>query len=155
MEDGSLKQRYTVQEAADILGITPDGVRKRIHKDQLSYTKDSATGRYYVFLSPGDIERETSADQSRDDLLQALEERIASLERQLDKERDANSENRRLLAAALERIPAIEAPPDTPPSNTPSESQSAPVSHSDTGGNSDEVPPEEERRSWWRRLFEV
>jgi hypothetical protein len=43
----------------------------------------------------------------------ALVERMGSeidhLREQLDKEREANRENRRLLAAALERIPAIEA----------------------------------------------
>jgi hypothetical protein len=40
-----------------------------------------------------------------------MRDRIASLERQLEQERQANSEHRRLLAAALERIPPqLEAP---------------------------------------------
>ena len=38
-----------------------------------------------------------------------MESEIDHLREQLDKEREANRENRRLLAAALERIPAIEA----------------------------------------------
>jgi hypothetical protein len=39
-----------------------------------------------------------------------MHSRIESLEVQLTQEREANRENRRLLAAALERIPAIESP---------------------------------------------
>src|SRR5215218_5637555 len=46
-----------------------------------------------------------------DALISEMRERISSLERQLEAERQANSEHRRLLAAALERIPpALEAP---------------------------------------------
>jgi hypothetical protein len=44
-----------------------------------------------------------------------MQARIDSLERQLDAERRANDENRRLLLAALERIPPqLEAPQEAP-----------------------------------------
>jgi hypothetical protein len=43
-------------------------------------------------------------------LISAKDETIATLREQLQAERQAHSEARRLLAAALERIPAIEAP---------------------------------------------
>src|SRR5215217_9753321 len=49
-----------------------------------------------------------------------MRERIASLEHQLDEERKANSEHRRLLAAALERIPPQLEAPQSPESPAPS-----------------------------------
>ena len=46
----------------------------------------------------------------------------------LDKEREANRENRRLLLAGLERIPAIESSPDIPNHDTPPEPSEADLS---------------------------
>ena len=48
-------------------------------------------------------------------LVESLQDQVKYLREQLDAEREATRENRRLLAAALERIPELEAPPDTPP----------------------------------------
>jgi hypothetical protein len=47
------------------------------------------------------------------DRLHYVEDRLTFMEEQLGLERDANRENRRLLAGALERIPAIESPEAT------------------------------------------
>jgi hypothetical protein len=73
-----------------------------------------------------------------------MRERISSLERQLEAERQANSEHRRLLAAALERIPpALEAPespereaPDPTPAGPGEEPQEG---HSTRGGRGGSV----------------
>ena len=83
-----------------------------------------------------------------------MESEIDHLREQLDKEREANRENRRLLAAALERIPAIEA----------SEARESPQTGServvrDGYGEAEpetQKPTSEEpvqRRSWWREFF--
>jgi len=50
-------------------------------------------------------------------------ELIATLREQLQAERQAHSEARRLLAAALERIPAIEAPQETSEATEATEEQ--------------------------------
>jgi flagellar motility protein MotE (MotC chaperone) len=50
-------------------------------------------------------------------------ELIATLREQLQAERQAHSEARRLLAAALERIPAIEAPQETSEATEAAEEQ--------------------------------
>jgi len=42
-------------------------------------------------------------------LVECLRDQVSYLRDQLDQEREANRENRRLLAAALERIPELEA----------------------------------------------
>ena len=53
---------------------------------------------------------------------------IEHLREQLDTEREANHENRRILAAGLERILAIESSPDIPNHDTPPEPSEADLS---------------------------
>ena len=95
-------------------------------------------------------------------LVESLQDPVAYLREQLAAERRANDENRRLLLAALERIPpqleppseaedAPESPPSTGPPRTPS---------SDTGEQETaavrpftEEGSEPRRRSWWREFF--
>ena len=107
-----------------------DAVRKRVKRGTLESEKD-ADGRLYVFL---DTDQESDHPRSDTDRL------ISTLEEQLALEREAHAEARRLLAAALERIPALE------PSAEPRESPEAPAEDVGSG----DVPP---RRSWWRRMF--
>jgi hypothetical protein len=54
---------------------------------------------------------DNTADHPLSDLVEVLKDQVQFLRNQLDAEREANRENRRLLAAALERIPELEAPP--------------------------------------------
>ena len=114
------------------LGISEGAVRMRIKRGTLDSTR--VHDRLYVLL---DAEPHTDPTRSDTDRL------ISTLEEQLRLEREAHAEARRLLAAALERIPALE-PPDTP------EAPSEPVP-------STERPPEREtlaeRAPWWRRVF--
>jgi hypothetical protein len=103
-----------VAEAADALGITVDAVRSRVKRGTIAHVRDG--GRVYVLL--GDDEARPGHDQDTDQVgdqgTTAPEDRtdelIATLREQLQAERQAHAEARRLLAAALERIPAIEAP---------------------------------------------
>lgn len=109
--------RYTVAEAADILGITTGAVRNRLSRGTLRSTKFAGT--VYVLL-PDDTSRDTERDTSDipsgtppfepDALISSKDETISVLREQLEAERQAHAESRRLLMAALERIPAIEAP---------------------------------------------
>nr|MDP9458334.1 hypothetical protein [Actinomycetota bacterium] len=83
--------------------------------------------------------------------------RIASLERQLEAERGANRENRRLLAAALERIPAIEPPGPRDEPETVAETSGrtdAPEEPTEPQRTAQE-PEGPPRRSWWRRWFVI
>jgi len=79
-----------------------DAVRKRVKRGTLESEKE-ADGRVYVFL---DTDQESDYPRSDSERL------ISTLEEQLRLEREAHAEARRLLAAALERIPAIEPPPE-------------------------------------------
>ena len=104
--------------------------------DRPQYTTDD---------TPPDISRDVEAAA---ELVDAKDETIHVLREQLEAERAANRENRRLLAAALERIPAIEAPADTA---SPA-SRDASVTSSEDGSGTP-APPQEEQVPWWRRLL--
>jgi len=150
--------RYTVPQAADILGISQGAVRNRLSRGTLHSVKESGT--VYVML-PTDIPRDAKRDvtDTPDDMSQSdlttltseLRDRLRYVEGQLEAERLAHAEARRLLMAALERIPPqLEAP------TAPSEPRESPETSSGpapdrTGPPEPETPAEP--RPWWRRIF--
>ncbi len=83
-------------------------------------------------------------------------ELIATLREQLAAERQAHAEARRLLMAALERIPAIEAPASGatdergPHQTVEEEPGRASPRPADAGP---QTAPQRLWRSWWRRMF--
>jgi hypothetical protein len=138
-------RRLTVPEAAAELGTTSEGVRSRIKRGTLRTERES--GRVWVILDtdqprPGGAPTGGRA-ADRAELVDELRERVAFLERELETRTEENRRKDHLLAAALERIPAIEAPesPETPAESAPNT----------TGGPEAETPAEP--RSWWRRVF--
>jgi hypothetical protein len=107
--------RVSAYEAAEIMGVTVDAIRKRISRGTIPYERDG-DGRVWVLL---DADQDTTSkvqdtDQPQSDitaLISAKDETIAALRRQLEEANERDRENRRLLAAALERIPPqLEAP---------------------------------------------
>jgi len=113
----------------------------RVKRGTLPSTREG--GRLYVLLN---TDPTPDPDRPHDRTPDRTSELIDTLREQLQAERQGHAEARRLLAAALERIPAIEAPqeeresPESPgPSDTPTEAS--------TGGQ------EGAQRPWWRRVF--
>jgi septal ring factor EnvC (AmiA/AmiB activator) len=144
-------ERLTVPEAARRLGVTPDAVRKRIKRHNIRWEKDE-DGRVYVYLESSTTEadaiREVSATER---FVEELKTQNEFLREQLEAEREANRENRRLLAAALERIPAIEPPPDiSSDAREPPQTASEDVDR----GRVPEEPETAGLRPWWRRIFQ-
>jgi hypothetical protein len=134
---GPYTRRLTVAQAADQLGISEGAVRNRIKRRTLQAEREA--GRVYVLLA-GAANRDRPHDES---------ELVAVLREQLEAERQAHAEARRLLMAALERIPAIEAPQEA--SEAPQTAQEEPEgaeSRPDTAG-----AQEGTQRPWWRRVF--
>jgi hypothetical protein len=155
--------RVTIREAAHRLGVTEAAIRKRIQRGSLSKELGS-DGRVYVYL---DLSQDMSHPESqvdREALLEAKEETIRTLREQLDAERRANEENRRLLAALIQRVPELEAPQERPGApETPSEGPERAEPRPATGGSQDgyERPRDTAEfpvrgsltRPWWRRVF--
>jgi excisionase family DNA binding protein len=136
-----MADRMTVSEAAVALGISRDAVYKRIERNKIDHERD-ADGQLYVYVDKSATGQRQNVQSESGALTSALEDRIESLERQLEAERGSSAELRRLLAAALERIP--------PQLEAPSEPRQAPETATETAeGTAEGV----ERVPWWRRWF--
>ena len=118
-EGRTSSSRLSVYEAAEALGLTVDAIRKRISRGTIPHERDE-DGRVWVLLDTDQDSaskvRDTDQPQYEPDVLTSeLRERLRYVEDQLSEERQAHAEARRLLMAALERIPPqLEAPRESP-----------------------------------------
>jgi hypothetical protein len=147
-------ERVSVPQAADHLGTTVDALRKRVQRRTIPHERDR-DGRVWILLDTGrprqDTDQDTDQPQSDPDaLISEMRAHNETLREQLQAERQAHAEARRLLMAALERIPPqLEAPQEsTETAETVEETPDRAEPHSATG-----EPQEAVRRPWWKRLF--
>jgi hypothetical protein len=157
------RYRVTIQEAAERLGVKETAIRKRIERGSLQKEKGE-DGRVYVFIdAPPTEDRDTSNDAAYDAshpagydaLISEMRGRMEDLRMQLEAERQGHAEARRLLAAALERIPPqLDAPAETP-SDAPGSPESATPQPGRVGPQAEVGAPQEgaEPVPWWRRVF--
>ena len=166
-------QRLTVPEAASWLGITEAAVRGRIKRGTLrSYREE---GNVYVVLvgdesrgestanrdasdSESSIKRDAPATDPREELVEELRGQVDYLQGIIGTRDRELSEMRRLLAGALERIPEIEAPRDSPPEPRDAPRVPETVAEETEGtdvptGQVDREAASSRPRSWWRRFF--
>jgi hypothetical protein len=165
-------QRVTVADAALLLGISEDAVRSRLRRGTLR-RETGGDGTVFVVLGTdrpasnqrptddrltnqqndrqtagqpidGHVDRRGGSETYRDELVEALRDEVAHLRDQLDRERDASAELRRIVAGLVQRVPGLEAAP---------EPRNAPKTASEGTVNGDHVPSEPERVSWLRRLL--
>src|SRR5215218_2989575 len=143
-----------LREAAELLDTSTEAVRKRAARGSLR--SDRRNGRVLVWVDEGRTEGGREAQVDSGALVEVLRDQVAHLKEQLDAERRANDENRRLLAGLIERVPALEAPADAPaPAEARGEAAEEPggnavgVQHQ-ANGTDDSRGSE---RPWWRRVF--
>ncbi len=138
-------RRLTLRDAAQVLGISKEAVRKRVKRGTLP-SDVGEDGRRYVCLDAGG-----DAGPPRGGAVPSpydpRDELIATLKEQLEAERNAHAEARRIAYALAQRIPELEAPPETRDARE--------TASEDVGGAE---PPagdtgEPRRSSWWRRFF--
>lgn len=161
--DRSVTVRVSVEEAARLLGIKEESVRKRVSRGKLRADKDEE-GRLLVYVERSQTVRDEYGDQSRDqsqgapaELVAELRDRIKFLEGQLDIRAEELRESRRLLAGLIERVPQLEAPPqpqEQPEANAEG-AQHGPESVADTRPTPGPEGSSEGNigRPWWRRVF--
>jgi hypothetical protein len=166
-------QHVTVADAALLLGISEDAVRSRLRRGTLR-RETGKDGTVFVVLGTdrqasnqrptNDRSTDQQADQPttnqatddtdagggeryRDELLEVLRDEVSHLRDQLDRERDASAELRRIVAGLVQRVPELEAAP---------EPRDAPMTASEHAGKGDVTNDQNEpqQRSWWRRIFE-
>src|SRR4028119_968614 len=144
-------QRYSIPEAAKVLGLTEEAARQRVKRGTLDSVK--VGGSLFVMLDSdtsndtssdrlidqqrhvGEGSNDTSNDTSR--LVETLEDEVVHLRRQLDQANERDRENRRIIAGLVQRVPELEAPRE--PREVP-EGAPQPQEHV-------------QRRSWLYRFF--
>jgi len=139
--------RVTVDEAAARLGVKEQAVRKRIQRGTIAHDKDE-DGRIYVYLDAYENRGTNTAGMGTDTgiykLVDNLQEQVSYLKAEVEDWKEESRRKDHLLAAALERIPALE--------EAPLEARESPESASGGEGGTS-APPESGRPSWWRRMF--
>src|SRR5215210_9122240 len=128
------RQRLDVNQTAEALGISTDAVRKRARRGTLDSEK-TEDGSLYVWLDTGTPNGTPNGSALTQAHLDSLQEQIEFLRRELERKDH-------LLAAALERIPAIEAP---------QAETEGPAKHRPATEDAQEGA--QPRSSWWRRWF--
>ncbi len=163
MEDqsgGEGVQRVSVVGACELLGISEGAARKRIARGTLKTERDQA-GRVWVLLPDREAAGRDAGQpggqgtQDPDALLNSYKERVEDLKEQLAAEREANRENRRIIAGLTQRIPELMPAPDE------RGQEDAPRPDREPGGQDvsgtrvgrQEAAEGPETRPWWRRVF--
>jgi hypothetical protein len=139
------RRRLPVVEAAALLGITPDAVRARLRRGTLR--KEQGPDGETLVVIEGSVADTTETVADTTALVESLLEQVAYLKETVDKRDEEIRRRDHLLAAALERIPAIESPPET---REGPETASEP--RSDTPTTPEQQEPLEPR-SWLARFF--
>jgi hypothetical protein len=132
-----------MREAADILGVSKEAVRKRVIRGTLR-SDTGEDGRRYVYL---DTDTDESPTHERHVLISQLREEIEYL-------REESRRKDHIIAGLVERIPpALEAPQEPPsePPGAPETAESPGPSPTPTEGSG--AQEEGTGRPWWRRLF--
>ena len=161
--DHPTDRRVTVAQAAELLGLSEDAVRSRLKRGTLSKEKD-ADGTVFVVVNGdrpatnGDRpETDQTTDQSALALMQAhldsLGEQLTYIRDQLDQEREANRENRRIIAGLVQRVPELEAPAAQEPREAPQLVAEEPEGAEPRPATEEAQEDAQPRSSWWRRWF--
>ena len=149
--EAAISQRYTVHEAALLLGMSADAVRKRAARGHLNKEK-APDGTMYIRLDTNQTATRQSATSnetaiSPTELIDGLWSYIESLKSELavrneelrrweEEHREESRRKDHLLAAAYEGMPKLETPSSEPPSPMAARGPHAGV-----------------RRTWWLRLL--
>ena len=160
--DQTTDRRVSVAEAALLLGLSEEAVRSRLKRGTLRKEK-APDGTVLVVLGRGgSTDRPTNGtdrpasrtttgqptgqgDQS--EMVKVLHDQVSFLRQQLEQEREANRENRRIIAGLVQRVPELEAalgPRESPEKGSEDTTRDAPPEQQ-------QEPPE--RRSWLHRFF--
>jgi hypothetical protein len=140
-------ERLTVADAAALMGVSQDAVRKRIQRNSITWDKD-AEGRVYVYLDPSETRQAGDQDASKT-ALEIMENQVEYLRKQLEVWQEEARRKDHIIAALTERIPELE-----PAKEAPREPREESVTPSEESGRK-HVPQDDtgDSRPWWKRMF--
>ncbi len=142
------RRRFTVPEAAEVLGVTIEAVRGRIKRDTLAHEKGE-DGTVYVLLNADQSQPAHDQSTAQTLIVERLENEVRFLREEVTR-KDA------ILLNMTEVMKAISPPAQEEARERPPE---APVSATEQPGSGPQTPLEGpmaepvERRSWWRRIL--
>jgi hypothetical protein len=136
-----MMRRYTVAEAADILGISQAAVRARIHRGTLKTEREDGT--VYVWFDDEHYAEQHANNAT--DVVEVLREQNGDLREQIEFLRDELRRKDTIIMAMTQRIPELE---------PAQERREAPKTPTEGEGRGEHSPgPEEPRRGFWARLL--
>jgi hypothetical protein len=130
--------RFTYAQAAAALGISIDATRMRVRRGTLPSERDETGVR--VILNVDEI----PTVETNDALNEHLREEVAYL-------REENQRKDHIIAALVQRVPALEPPSDE--RRDAHASHDAPSGGYPSTGSSRGDPENQSSRGWWSRLF--
>jgi predicted DNA-binding protein YlxM (UPF0122 family) len=161
-EDMSV-ERLSVMEAAEALGVTRDAIHKRIRRGTIEYEKGE-DGRFYVYVDTSTSRVDQSAYESKDEskvevlerLIEGQQDRIAFLERELERRGDETVRLHQIVAGLTQanaqlaaRVPELEAPQEAAEAAETVEEEPERAEPRPATAESQEPV----QRPWWRRWF--
>jgi excisionase family DNA binding protein len=150
-------ERLTIQEAAHRLGVSESAIRKRIKRGTLRREK-TEDGRVLVYMktpaSPSAPGTEEVPTTERDALISQMQDRIDSLERELDVRTEEIRRRDTIIMNMTEAMKALSAPAQEEPSE-PRESSETVEEEPDRAEPRPATGEAQEgvQRPWWRRIF--
>jgi len=158
-------QHYTVKEAAELLGITPEAVRARLFRGTLQReTGDDGTVYVVLRTQPND---DQSHDQSTtqglmlerlDSQLEDMREQVAFLRLELDHRTEEIRRRDTIIAQLTQRIPELPAPEEHHGGSSDEPGARETATERESRGDDDAPPLRQgptKPRSLWRRIFGV
>jgi predicted DNA-binding protein YlxM (UPF0122 family) len=160
-------ERLSVMEAAEALGVTRDAIHKRIRRGTIEYEKGE-DGRFYVYVDTSTSRVAQSAYESKDEskvevlerLIEGQQDRIAFLERELERRGDETVRLHQIVAGLTQanaqlaaRVPELEAPQEAAEAPEPAEDEPERAEPRPDRVEAQEGVGEASERSWWRRMF--
>lgn len=151
-------RRFTVSEAAGIMGISVEAVRGRIKRGTVEHERDGE--RVYVILDADQTAtgRDQGDDQATDrpELVELLRDQVEDLRADRDAWRDQARRSDYLHGLSVERTRELEGrlrelEPASSSEATESDEGPGPTRTPTAAGDGQETATQ--RRPWWRRIF--
>lgn len=166
--------RLPVAEAAELLGVTPSAVRKRVERGTLASDKEE-DGRLFVYLdltatdhddrrttphdtprpshdAPRDGSHDTSDGLTGDAVIRELRNHMAGMQDQIRFLREELERKDAILLTLAQRVPELEPTKEEPPEPSRS-SQIASEASADGRGHSTEEG--QQKPSWWKSFLGI
>jgi len=142
-------KRYSVKEAAQVLGVGTDAIRKRVQRNTIQHER--VDGTVYVWLDDDEPRHDLGVTEdiieAYKDQLEAYRDQVEHLRRELEVRNEELRRKDTIMMTMAQRIPELEPARETPP-----ELREEPETITEEPEGV-EIPLGEERRPWWQRWF--